>query len=126
MIAWYNVLITKQESRTAPKRAGRKNDMKKEVTLNGILSKLVDDYNNYSELVALNYQQGKEKRGSDYSEHTDGTLQWNRGHLDRIQDYMEELASLTETPLVWEYGEHDFGADDWKRKLSYKTVKIAV
>lgn len=79
--------------------------------------KLVEDYNNYSELVALNCSKMKE------GECDKNTLQWNRGHLDQIELYLLDTVKITDgVRLEWEYGEHEFGCDNWKRKLTYKTV----
>lgn len=43
--------------------------------MKNILMRLVKDFNEYSELVALNYSKMKEGKCDE------GTLQWNRGHL---------------------------------------------
>ena len=48
--------------------------------MNDLIMHLVNDYNTYSELVALNYAHLKEGKLED------SELQWNRGHLSRIQD----------------------------------------
>lgn len=91
----------------------------KNVNLNAMLARLVDDFNEYSELVALNYAQQKEgwKDGSN-------TTEWNRGHLAQIEDYMKELAELIGVSLEYECKEHTFGFDDWKRELEYRTVSV--
>lgn len=81
--------------------------------------KLVKDFNEYSELVALNYAKMKE------GECDEGTLQWNRGHLYRIEDYLKYLADSTDgVNLKWECKEHTFGFDDWQRQLEYRTVRV--
>ena len=51
--------------------------------------KLVKDFNEYSELVALNYSKMKEGKCDE------GTLQWNRGNLNRIEDYLKQLEYRT-------------------------------
>ncbi len=84
-----------------------------------ILEKLVEDFNNYSELVALNYAKLKEGKCDE------GALEWNRGSLNKIEEYMEEFAATLNVKLEYECKEHTFGFDDWKRKLEYRTVKIA-
>ena len=56
--------------------------------MNDLIMHLVNDYNTYSELVALNYAQLKEGKLED------SVLQWNRGHLSRIQDYLTQLAEV--------------------------------
>ena len=81
-----------------------------------ILEKLMGDYNEYSELVALNYAQVREGRIDD------GTLEWNRGHLYCIEGYLIALARDLDVNLTWEFGPHSFGFDDWKRTLEYRTV----
>lgn len=88
------------------------------VTMRAMLNKLVEDYNNYSELVALNYAKKKEGKCED------GILEWNRGNLNRIEEYMTELASAMGVKIEYEFGVHSFGADDWKRALEYTTVQI--
>lgn len=81
--------------------------------------KLAKDFNEYSELVALNYVKMKEGKCDE------GTLQWNRGNLSRIEDYLKQLAESTDgVNLKWECGEHTFGFDDWKRQLEYRTVRV--
>ena len=62
------------------------------------IMKLVKDFNEYSELVALNYSKMKEGKCDE------STLQWNRGNLNRIEDYLKQLAESTEgVNLKWEY-----------------------
>ncbi len=87
-------------------------------TMKDLILKLVDDFNTYSELVALNYSKQKEGKCDE------GTLQWNRGSLNRIEEYLEEMAKEMGVELVWECKEHTFGYDDWKRQLTYRTVRI--
>lgn len=85
--------------------------MKKE-----IMKRLVEDFNTYSELVALNYAQKKEGKCDE------GTLQWNRGNLNRTEEYLKEMATLCGVKICWECREHLFGFDDWQRVLEYRTV----
>ena len=85
-----------------------------------MLMRLVKDFNEYSELVALNYSKMKEGKCDE------GTLQWNRGHLYRIEEYLDELAKSLGITLNWECKEHIFGYDDWKRTLEYRTVSISI
>ncbi len=84
-----------------------------------IISRLVKDFNNYSELVALNYSQMKEGKCEEH------TLEWNRAYLCCIEGYLKELAGKEGIRLKWECKEHTFGYDDWQRQLEYKTVRIA-
>lgn len=87
--------------------------------MNDLILKLEKDFNDYSELVALNYQQMKEGKCDE------STLQWNRGNLNRIEDYLEQLSkSIDGVNLLWECKEHIFGYDDWKRQLEYRTVRV--
>ncbi len=88
--------------------------------MKNILMRLIKDFNEYSELVALNYSQKKE------GECDESTLQWNRGHLCQIEEYLKELADKLEVELVWECREHTFGFDDWKRQLEYRTVSAVM
>lgn len=85
----------------------------------GVVNRLIKDFNNYSELVALNYSKMKE------GECDDSILQWNRGHLCQIEEYLKEAASSLGVTLYWECKEHTFGYDDWKRQLEYRTVSIS-
>ena len=83
-----------------------------------LLEQLVEDFNNYSELVALNYAKIKEGAcGRDI-------LEWNRGGLNKIEDYLRYVADTLGVKLIFEWGEHPFGYDDWKRTLEYRTVRI--
>ena len=54
------------------------------------LEKLMADYNDYSELVALNYEKKVEE----------GTLQWNRGSLNKTKEHLEEFAGLMKVKLI--------------------------
>ena len=87
--------------------------------MKNILMRLVKDFNEYSELVALNYAKIKEV------ECDDSILQWNRGNKNRIEEYLKELADSLGVNLIWECKEHEFGYDDWKRTLEYRTVSIS-
>ena len=83
------------------------------------IMKLVEDFNAYSELVALN--RAKITEGTGDIE----TLEWNRGSLNKIEEYLELLAEDNEgISLRWECKEHIFGFDDWERKLEYRTVEV--
>lgn len=88
--------------------------------MKNILMRLVKDFNDYSELVALNYSKMKEGKCDD------SLLQWNRGHLSQIEEYLKEAASSLGVTLYWECKEHTFGYDDWKRRLEYRTVCISL
>lgn len=87
--------------------------------MKNILMRLVKDFNEYSELVALNRSKMKEGKCDD------STLQWNRGHLNRIEEYLNDAADSVGITLNWECKEHTFGYDDWKRVLTYRTVNIS-
>lgn len=50
--------------------------------INELLRHLVNRYNDYSQLVAINY----------HKKHDEGTLQWNRGSKDVYKEEAEELA----------------------------------
>lgn len=83
------------------------------------IMKLVKDFNDYSELVALNYAQMKEGKCDE------GTLQWNRGNLSRIEDYLKQLAESTDgVNLEWECKNTLFGYYDWRRQIEYRTVRV--
>ena len=74
------------------------------------LEKLMGEFNDYSELVALNYQQKAEE----------GILQWNRGHLYCVEEMLKEFAELNGVNLVFTCGTHPF----LERELEYRTVHI--
>lgn len=86
--------------------------------MKNILLRLVKDFNEYSELVAL-CRSKKEEGQCD-----DNTLQWNRGHLYRIEEYLKAAADSVGISLCWECKEHLFGYDNWERMLTYRTVCI--
>lgn len=86
--------------------------------MKNILMRLIRDFNEYSELVALNRSKMEEGKCDD------STLQWNRGHLCRIEEYLNDAAGSVGVTLHWECKEHTFGYDDWKRVLTYRTVSI--
>lgn len=87
--------------------------------MKGIVLRLVEDFNTYSELVALNYSKMKEGKCDE------STLQWNRGNLSRIEEYLTELTkNMDGVSLKWECKEHTFGYDDWQRQLEYRTVRV--
>lgn len=83
-----------------------------------LLCKLIGEFNSYSELVALNRAQQKEGKCGE------GTLQWNRGSLNIIEDHLKMVAGELGVKLTYDYMEHDFGCDDWARKLKYITVSL--
>lgn len=91
---------------------------KKNKYLEEMLHKMVDDFNSYSELVALNYEKKREGKCDE------STLQWNRGCLNKIEEYLKEFAAALDVGLKFDCGEHTFGYDDWKRQLEYRTVTI--
>lgn len=82
-----------------------------------LLDLLIYEFNDYSELVALNYAHIREGRLDD------GMLQWNRGSLSMIEEHMEKVAALAGVTLEYECGEHVFGYGDFQRTLTYRTVK---
>lgn len=87
--------------------------------MKNFIIKLVKDFNNYSELVALNYAKMKEGKCDD------SMLQWNRGNLNRIEEYLNDLSkTVPGVNLKWECKEHTFGYDDWQRQLEYRTVRV--
>ena len=79
------------------------------------LEELMADFNDYSELVALNYEQKKENPKFD-----EGTLQWNRGHLYCVEEIMNNFSSSCGVKLVFICGTHPF----LERKLEYLTVHL--
>ena len=89
-----------------------------DATMKKMLERLVIDFNNYSELVALNYEYMKEKKCGEE------ILQWNRGELDRIEQYMQELAGVLHVNLEYRCSAHLFEYDDWARNIEYRTAHI--
>lgn len=79
------------------------------------LEKLMADFNEYSELVALNYEQKKEK-----PEFDEGLLQWNRGHLYCVDELLKDFADSCGVKLVFICGTHPF----LKKELEYRTVHL--
>ena len=74
------------------------------------LEKLMADYNDYPDLLALN----------DEKKVKEATLQWNRGSLNRAQEHLVKFAELMKVKLVFTFGTHPF----LDRELSYTTVTI--
>ena len=83
-----------------------------------LIAKLAEDFNNYSELVALNYAKIKEGKCDE------STLQWNRGSLNKIEEHLKLLADAFGVKLYFRCDKHSFGFDDWKRELEYRTVMV--
>ncbi|PNH18653.1 hypothetical protein B6K86_08635 [Lachnospiraceae bacterium] len=80
-----------------------------------LLEQMVDDFNHYSRSVALSRADDKDE----------GTLQWNRGSLDRVEDYMEGLAHLMGVKLKYKFDVHVYGrGEKWEQELKYGTVEI--
>ena len=74
------------------------------------LEKLIGEFNDYSELVALNYNLGHDRE----------TLDWNRGHLYCVEEMLKEFAELNGVNLVFTCGTHPF----LERELEYQTVNL--
>lgn len=79
-----------------------------------LLDRLVGDYNHFSELVALNRKKMKEGQCDE------GLLEWNRGTLNQIEHYLEDLVKEFGLELNYEYGSHEF----MDYELEYLTVKL--
>ena len=85
------------------------------------LEELVAQFNDYSEVVALNYQQKKEKKGKFSEMDMESTLQWNRGSLNKIEEHLKAYAEMMGVNLVFAYGPHPF-LD--REPLEYRTVHL--
>lgn len=85
------------------------------------LEELMAQFNDYSEIVALNYQQKKEKKGKFSEMDMESTLQWNRGSLNKIEEHLEVYAEMIGVNLVFAYGPHPF-LD--REPLEYRTVHL--
>ena len=83
------------------------------------LEDLMTQFNDYSELVALNYQQKKEGKFSEMD--MESTLQWNRGSLNKIEEHLEVYAEMVGVNLVFAYGPHPFLN---REPLEYRTVHL--
>ena len=83
------------------------------------LEDLMAQFNDYSELVALNYQQKKEGKFSEMD--MESTLQWNRGSLNKVEEHLEVYAEMIGVNLVFAYGPHPFLN---REPLEYRTVHL--
>ena len=83
------------------------------------LEDLMAQFNDYSELVALNYQQKKEGKFSEMD--MESTLQWNRGSLNKIEEHLEVYAEMVGVNLVFAYGPHPYRD---REPLEYRTVHL--
>ena len=83
------------------------------------LEELMAQFNDYSEIVALNYQQKKEGKFPEM--HMESTLQWNRGSLNKIEEHLKAYAEMVGVNLVFAYGPHPF-LD--REPLEYRTVHL--
>ena len=83
------------------------------------LEDLMAQFNDYSELVAVNYQQKKEGKFSEMD--MESTLQWNRGSLNKIEEHLEVYAEMIGVNLVFAYGPHPFLN---REPLEYRTVHL--
>lgn len=83
------------------------------------LEELMAQFNDYSEIVALNYQQKKEGKFPETD--MESTLQWNRGGLNMVEGLLEIYAEMMGVNLVFAYGPHPF-LD--REPLEYRTVHL--
>ena len=90
-----------------------------DATMKKMLERMIKDFNLYSGMVALSYEWMKEGKCDE------GMLQWNKGSMNRIEEYMKELAEALDVKLEYEYVADVFGYDDWKRVLEYRMVRAA-
>lgn len=98
--------------------------MRKTKTIKDFVFQLEEDYNSYSELVALNWAKLKEATKASEIEYIEENKEWNSGQLFRIKEYLEQLAPVAGVSLRYECKEHTFGFDDWQRVIEYKTVEV--
>ena len=75
-----------------------------------ILNRLIDDFNSYSELVALNY----------YKKHEKGITEWNRGSLSIIRNYLGDFTKSRGIELTFTCEVHPF----LDYELEYVTVSV--
>ena len=83
------------------------------------LEDLMAQFNDYSEIVALNYRHKEEGKFSEMD--MESTLQWNRGSLNKIEEHLEAYAKLVGVNLVFAYGPHPFLN---REPLEYRTVHL--
>lgn len=57
--------------------------------MKNFIKQLASEFNSYSQLAALNYEQMKKGKCDE------GTLRWNKGNLNRIEDYLKQLEYKT-------------------------------
>ena len=74
------------------------------------LENLMAEFNDYSELVALNY----------YKRAAKDLIEWNRGHLYSTESLMEQFAELNGVNLTFTFGTHPF----LDFELEYRTVHL--
>lgn len=82
-----------------------------EIELRRIICSLTEDYNTYSELIAL----------SRVNNANVGILEWNRGNLNRVETYLKKMAQICDVKLIWGIEEPHFFSDKFP-VLIYKTV----
>ena len=83
------------------------------------LEELMAQFNDYSEIVALNYRHKEEGKFSGMD--MESILQWNRGSLNKIEELLKAYAKLIEVNLVFAYGPHPFLN---REPLEYRTVHL--
>lgn len=75
-----------------------------------ILNRLINDFNSYSELVALNHYKG----------HKEDITEWNRGSLNIIRGYLGDFTKSRGIELIFTCETHPF----LDYELEYVTVSV--
>ena len=84
-----------------------------------MLEKMVDDFNKYSELVALRYIRREE------SKYAERLLQRSIGRRECIEEYMKGLADLMGVKLKYGHGFEVYGrGEEWEQEIKYRTVEV--
>ena len=83
------------------------------------LENLMAQFNDYSEIVALNYRHKEEGKLSGMD--MESILQWNRGSLNKIEEHLKAYAEMIGVNLVFAYGPHPFLN---REPLEYRTVHL--
>lgn len=90
------------------------------------LVKYVEDFNDFSKLVQLNYEDleavpinDEEKR-----QYIRENLQWNKACRSCIQGFLENLSRLIGVGIKFDYALHHVKHGTWETDLFYKTVDI--
>lgn len=86
--------------------------------LTDLLLKTANEYNIYSQLVALCRAYKEEGKC------TEEDLQWKRGYRSCCENQLKEVAAIAGATLIWECSENVVATCDQQRTLEYRTVRV--